>query len=219
MSVDLDWIPSNPFGKFKCSYKDPKRIVLTQSEIDSLINTEFKHPRLAEIRDVFVFCCYTGFAYSEVHRFRSQDLVLGMDGEYWLTIHRTKTGERESVPLLPVAMEIVKRYENHPRRIKSNQLLPVKANQVYNAYLKEVAVLCGINKHLTTHIARHTFATTITLTNGVPIETVSKMLGHSKISTTQIYAKVLDNKVSSDMQDLKDKLSSPTQKTQIKRTS
>jgi site-specific recombinase XerD len=219
MSVDLDWIQSNPFSKFKCSYKDPKRIVLTQSEITSLITTEFKQPRLAEIRDVFVFCCYTGFAYSEVHKFRSQDLVIGMDGEHWLTTHRKKTGERESVPLLPVALEIVKRYENHPRRLRSNQLLPVKANQVYNAYLKEVAVLCGIDKHLTTHIARHTFATTITLSNGVPIETVSKMLGHSKISTTQIYAKVLDNKVSSDMQDLKDKLSLPTQKTKSKRTS
>ncbi|MFT6923328.1 MAG: site-specific recombinase XerD [Crocinitomicaceae bacterium] len=219
MSVDLDWIHSNPFDKFKCSYKDPKRIVLTQSEINSLINTEFKMPRLAEIRDVFVFCCYTGFAYSEVHKFRSQDLVIGMDGEHWLTTHRKKTGERESVPLLPVALEIVKRYENHPRRLRSNQLLPVKANQVYNAYLKEVALLCGIDKHLTTHIARHTFATTITLSNGVPIETVSKMLGHSKISTTQIYAKVLDNKVSSDMQDLKEKLNFTTQKTKSKRTS
>jgi site-specific recombinase XerD len=142
-----------------------------------------------------------------------------MDGEHWLTTHRKKTGERESVPLLPVALEIVKRYENHPRRLRSNQLLPVKANQVYNAYLKEVALLCGIDKHLTTHIARHTFATTITLSNGVPIETVSKMLGHSKISTTQIYAKVLDNKVSSDMQDLKEKLNFTTQKTKSKRTS
>lgn len=206
MCVDLEWISSNPFDKFKCSYKSPDRTILTQAEIDVLVNTVFIMPRLAEIRDVFVFCCYTGFAYSEVHKFKQGDLVLGIDNEYWLTTHRKKTGERESVPLLPIAYDIVKRYETNSRCMRTGQLLPVKSNQVYNAYLKEVATICRIDKYLTTHIARHTFATTVALSNGVPIETVSKMLGHNKLATTQIYAKVLDTKVSADMKELKNKL-------------
>ncbi len=219
MCVDLEWIASNPFDKFKCTYKNPDRTILTQTEIDTLVSTNFIMPRLAEIRDVFVFCCYTGFAYSEVHKFKQGDLVLGIDGEYWLTTNRKKTGERESVPLLPIAYAIVKRHETNSRCIRTGQLLPVKSNQVYNSYLKEVANICGIKKHLTTHIARHTFATTVALSNGVPIETVSKMLGHNKLATTQIYAKVLDTKVSADMQILKSKLNANQEKTKIKRTS
>jgi site-specific recombinase XerD len=218
MCVDLDWIPSNPFDAFKCSYKDPKRILLTESEIENLINTQIEIPRLAEIRDVFVFCCYTGFAYSEVHSLSRNDLNIGMDGEYWITKYRKKTGERESVPLLPVALEIVNRYENHRRCKNSRKLLPVICNQLFNAYLKEIAIICRIQKSLTTHMARHTFATTITLSNGVPIETVSKMLGHSKISTTQIYAKVLDTKVSADMKQLKSKLEQNTKELNIEKS-
>lgn len=206
MSVDLDWIPSNPFNKFKCTYRSPDRVVLSQNEIDRLVKKDFEIERLSEIRDVFVFCCYTGFAYSEVHKFKREDLTKGIDGELWLTTFRQKTGERESVPLLPIAYEVVQRYKSHPLCKKTNKLLPVKSNQVFNMYLKEIATLCGIKTHLTTHIARHTFATTIALSNGVPIETVSKMLGHSKLATTQIYAKVLDHKVSEDMQTLKAKL-------------
>jgi site-specific recombinase XerD len=204
--VDNDWLELNPFDRFKCGYKSPDRIVLSQSEIDALINKQFTVPRLAEIRDVFVFCCYTGFAYSEVHKFKFDDVIIGIDGERWITTYRKKTGERESVPLLPIAFEIVQRYKEHPLCIKTGKLLPVKSNQVYNSYLKEVAALCNIKKHLTTHIARHTFATTIALSNGVPIETVSKMLGHARVTTTQIYAKVLDLKTSQDMQTLKAKL-------------
>jgi site-specific recombinase XerD len=107
------------------------------------------------------------------------------------------------VPLLPQAEEIIQKYEQHPYCVKTGALLPVKSNQKMNAYLKEVAPLCGIKKELTMHIARHTFATTVTLSNGVPIETVSKMLGHTKLVTTQIYAKVLDTKVSQDMKALR----------------
>lgn len=219
IAVELEWILANPFAQFKCSYKSPERVVLTQTEIDSLINTEIEIPRLSEVRDVFVFCCYTGFAYSEVHKFKRDDLTVGIDGEYWLTTYREKSKERESVPLLPIALEIVQRYEEHEYCSEYNKLLPVNSNQRYNAYLKEVADLCGIKKHLTTHIARHTFATTITLSNGVPIETVSRMLGHSKLSTTQIYAKVLDRKVSDDMQILKGKLHGNNNSVQQKRTS
>lgn len=210
MCVEVDWLPANPFNAFKCSYVNPERQVLTSEEIKTLLKKDIKMPRLAMIRDVFVFCCYTGFAYSDVYKFEHDALDRGIDGEYWLTTFRQKTGIRESVPLLPVALEIVQRYQKDKYCIKHNKLLPVISNQRYNSYLKELATICGIDKELTSHIARHTFATTVTLSNGVPIETVSKMLGHTKISTTQIYAKVLDNKVSSDMKDLREKLAEVT---------
>lgn len=206
MCVEIDWLPANPFNAFKCSYVNPEREVLTSDEINALLEKDIKMPRLAMIRDVFVFCCYTGFAYSDVYKFEHDALDRGIDGDYWLTTFRQKTGIRESVPLLPVALEIVQRYQEDKYCIKHNKLLPVISNQRYNSYLKELAAICGIDKELTSHIARHTFATTVTLSNGVPIETVSKMLGHTKLSTTQIYAKVLDTKVSADMQALKQKL-------------
>lgn len=207
MCVEVEWLDSNPFNAFKCSYINPERVVLTQAEIQAMIDTKILMPRLAKIRDVFVFCCFTGFSYSDVYKFTKDELTIGIDGEYWITTHRKKTGVRESVPLLPAAMEVVQRYENDPYCEKYNKLLPVVSNQRYNSYLKELATICGIDKELTSHIARHTFATTVTLSNGVPIETVSKMLGHTKLSTTQIYAKVLDHKISEDMMALKDKLS------------
>lgn len=209
-AVDLEWMPTNPFHRFSCSYIDPQREVLSESELYKLINKKIDIPRLAQVRDVFVFCCYTGFAYADVYKFDQDSLTIGIDGEYWITTNREKTGTRESVPLLPEALKVVKRYSNHPDCIKTGKLLPVNSNQRYNAYLKELADICGIKKHVTTHIARHTFATTVTLSNGVPIETVSKMLGHKKLATTQIYAKVLDIKVSSDMLKLKSLLSSQT---------
>lgn len=205
--VDMEWIDSNPIARFKCTYKNPERVVLTQEEIDIMLNTNFMVKRLEEIRDVFIFCCYTGFAYADVYKLKTKDLVIGIDGEHWLTIFRQKTGERESVPLLPIAFDIVQKYKEHAGCKKHGKLLPVMSNQIYNNYLKEVAALCGIDKTLTSHIARHTFATTVTLSNGVPIETVSKMLGHTRLVTTQIYAKVLDHKISNDMKALKEKLS------------
>src|SRR5690554_458217 len=207
IAIGLDWIPSNPFNNFKCTYIAPKREVLTQEEIDRIRFKKIDIKRLAEVRDVFIFCCYTGFAYSDIYNFEYDAITKGLDGEFWLTTERQKTGVKESVPLLPVALEIIKKYREHPYCINKNRLLPVNSNQRYNGYLKEIADICGINKRITSHIARHTFATTITLSNGVPIETVSSMLGHSSIRTTQIYAKVVESKVSQDMKSLKSILS------------
>jgi integrase len=170
------------------------------------MNKEFNIERLKEVRDVFVFCCYTGFAYADVFKFNQNAVMIGLDGNYWLSTNRQKTGTKEKVPLLPIALEIIERYKNHPYCVEQNKLLPVNSNQRYNSYLKELADACNINKHLTTHIARHTFATTVTLANGVPIETVSAMLGHTNIRTTQIYAKVVEKKMSEDMEILKSKL-------------
>jgi site-specific recombinase XerD len=171
-----------------------------------LINKKLHIERLEEVRDVFIFCCYTGFAYSDVFNFQQNAVMKGLDGNLWLTALRQKTGVKESVPLLPVALQIIEKYKNHDYCNENNKLLPVKSYCNYNSHLKEVAELCGISKNLSTHIARHTFATTITLANGVPIETVSSMLGHCSIKTTQIYAKVVEKKVSDDMLILKNKL-------------
>ncbi len=203
VAVSVEWIPKNPFDNFRCSYTNPEREILTQTELDVMQHKLILMPRLAEVRDVFLFCCYTGFAYSDIYKFERDAITIGMDGDYWLSTIRQKTGTRESVPLLPLAMEIINRYKEHPVCVKFDKLLPVNSNQKYNAYLKEIAEICGIKKTLTSHMARHTFATTVTLSNGVPLETVSKMLGHTKLSTTQIYAKVLDTKVSQDMGALK----------------
>jgi len=203
VAVSVEWMPKNPFDNFRCSYTNPEREILTQTELDTMQHKLILMPRLAEVRDVFLFCCYTGFAYSDIYKFERDAITIGMDGDYWLSTIRQKTGTRESVPLLPLALEIINRYKEHPVCVKFNKLLPVNSNQKYNAYLKEIAEICGIKKTLTSHMARHTFATTVTLSNGVPLETVSKMLGHTKLSTTQIYAKVLDTKVSHDMGALK----------------
>jgi len=162
-------------------------------------------PRLARVRDIFLFSCYTGLAYVDVEKLTPDNLVIGIDKKRWIYTFREKTGNKSNIPLLPKATALIDKYA--AEALSSGRLLPVITNIKTNAYLKEIADICGIKKNLTFHMARHTFATTVTLSNGVPIETVSNMLGHSKITTTQIYAKVLENKVSSDMMELERKLS------------
>lgn len=216
MAVGLDWIPSNPFTQFKCSYTSPDREILNQDELNLIMNKKMHTTRLEEVRDVFIFCCYTGFAYADVYQFENDAVMKGLDGNLWLSTNRQKTGTKESVPLLPIPLEILSKYQDHEYCKKYNKLLPVNSNQLYNSYLKEIADLCGIKKKLTSHIARHTFATTVTLANGVPIETVSAMLGHSNIRTTQIYAKVVEQKVSDDMEMLRRKLSQTNKLSNVK---
>lgn len=206
MAIGLDWIQHNPFNQFRCSYKNPDREILNQPEINAMINKKLDNPRLEKVRDIFIFCCYTGFAYADVKAFERNAVTIGLDGEYWLKTNRMKTGIKESVPLLPKALEIIEKYKNHAYCVRKNKLLPVICNQKYNEYIKEVALHCDIDKNLTSHIARHTFATTITLTNGVPLKTVSSMLGHASIKTTEIYAKIVEQKVSDDMKSLREKL-------------
>jgi integrase len=155
---------------------------------------------------MFVFCCYTGLAYADVHKLKRSELVEGIDDDLWIYTHRQKTDTLSRIPVLPVALSIIHAYKDHSQCIVKDALLPIMSNQKMNAYLKEIADLCKIKKPLTFHIARHTFATTVTLNNGVPIESVAKMMGHTSIKTTQIYAKVVDHKISSDMQKLREKL-------------
>jgi site-specific recombinase XerD len=202
-AIANEWLDRDPFARFKCTHKESSRTFLSQQELDAIIKKEFTIPRLSQVRDIFVFSCYTGLAYSDIEKLTPDDVRLGIDGEKWITINRRKTDTRSSIPLLPQALQIVERYKDDPVANNSGKLLPVISNQKMNAFLKEIATLCYVNKNLTYHMARHTFATTVTLTNGVPIETVSKMLGHTNIKTTQIYSKVVDSKVSQDMRNLK----------------
>jgi site-specific recombinase XerD len=207
MATQNSWLEKNPFTGFKCTYKKVNREVLTIDEVLAIENKDFRIERLRHVRDLFIFSCYTGLAYADVMRLTPKNISLGIDGEYWICTHRKKTDEQVRIPILPKAFAIIEKYRDHPSVVNSGSLLPHFSNQKLNSYLKEIADVCGIEKNLTFHLARHTFATTITLTNGVPIETVSKLLGHSSIKITQIYAKVVEKKVSEDMNILRDKLS------------
>lgn len=202
-----DWLDKNPFANYKSKVKEVERVYLTEKEIQSIIEKDFKTERLSLVRDIFLFSCFTGLAYIDVKNLTKSHISFGIDGEKWIFTHRQKTESASKIPILPVTQMIIDKYENHPQSINEDKLLPILSNQKMNAYLKEIAGVCEIEKELTFHIARHTFATTVTLTNGVPIESVSKMLGHKNLRTTQHYAKVLDRKVSDDMKILKDKFS------------
>jgi site-specific recombinase XerD len=200
-----NWLTQNPFINFKSSAKAKERTFLTQPELDDIAGRKLNIERLAQVRDIFVFCCYTGLSYADVQKLKRDEVGIGIDGDKWIFTNRQKTDTSSRIPLLPITLKILNGYQNHPQCENKGLLLPVLSNQKMNAYLKEIADLCGIPKHLTFHLARHTFATTVTLSNGVPIETVSKMLGHTNIKTTQHYAKTLDLKVSKDMAALKEK--------------
>jgi site-specific recombinase XerD len=202
-----DWLDKNPFANYKSKVKEVERVYLTETEIQSIIEKDFKTERLSLVRDIFLFSCFTGLAYIDVKNLTKSHISFGIDGEKWIFTHRQKTESASKIPILPVTQMIIDKYENHPQSNNQEKLLPILSNQKMNAYLKEIATVCEIEKELTFHIARHTFATTVTLTNGVPIESVSKMLGHKNLRTTQHYAKVLDRKVSEDMKILKDKFS------------
>ncbi|MGE0079611.1 MAG: site-specific integrase [Bacteroidales bacterium] len=204
MAIKNDWLDRDPFQKFQPTFIKSNRQFLTADELASIEQKQFKIIRLQHVKDVFIFSCYTGLAYIDVYELTPKNLSIGIDGEYWINTTRHKTDIPVRIPLLPQAMAIIEKYKNNPRVLESGRLLPVYANQLLNSYLKEIATLCSIEKPLTFHIARHTFATTVTLTNGVPIETVSKLLGHTSIKTTQIYAKVIEQKVSNDMKNLRE---------------
>ncbi|OBX23393.1 MULTISPECIES: site-specific integrase [Bizionia] len=202
-----DWITKDPFLHWKAKLKTIDREFLSKEELQTVIDKEFEIPRLELVKDIFIFSCFTGLAYIDVKQLSKNDIVIGIDGEHWIKTKRAKTHTRSNIPLLPIPADIVRKYEEHPQVINTHKLLPILSNQKMNSYLKTIADSCAINKNLTYHLARHTFATTVTLTNGVPIESVSKMLGHKSLKTTQHYAKILDRKVSADMSVLKSILS------------
>ncbi|GEO10739.1 site-specific integrase [Segetibacter aerophilus] len=203
-AIRLGYILTNPMATYSLTFKQPSRYPLSSEEIDLLRNVELSSETLQKVRDVFIFQCFTGLSYSDVKRLKHFHLLAGADGETWIKMERQKTKVPFSIPLLPHAVTVFNCYLN---RAEHNEcFFPVLSNQKMNDNLKVIQHIAGIGKNLTTHLARHTFATTITLSNGVPIETVSKMLGHTNLRTTQIYAKVVDTKISSDMKALKDQL-------------
>ena len=204
--IQSGFIQRNPFVGFKMVKKEVVREILSKEDLEKMAVTPFPTERSSQVRDIFLFCCYTGLAYADIKKLKRSEIVIGVDGERWIFTARQKTDTPSKIPLLPAAQEVMAKYENHPICVNKNLLMPVLSNQKMNDYLKQIADLCGINKVLTFHIARHTFATTVTLSNGVPIETVSKMLGHKSLRTTQHYAKILDLKVSQDMKALREKL-------------
>lgn len=203
-----NWVNKDPFFHWKAKWKKVEREVLNELELRTMMEKEFQMKRLEQVRDIFVFCCFTGLAYTDVQKLSQNHIVLKMNGTRWIKINRSKTDSRSTIPLLPAAEEIISKYANHPITLQNGLLLPVISNQRTNAYLKEIADACNIEKYLTFHLARHTFATTVTLANGIPIESVSKMLGHQSLKTTQIYAKVIDQKLKQDMDTIKDKYGS-----------
>ncbi len=204
LAFDLEWIDKDPFVKFKPKLIKTEREFLTSYELKSIENLSISIERLNIVKDLFVFSCYTGICYADIVQLGQNNVAIGIDGNKWIITKRQKTGTPVKVPLLPKALHLIEKYKNHHRTIDNRTLLPKISNQKLNSYLKEVADLSGVTKNLTFHMARHTFATTVTLSNGVPIETVSKLLGHTKIATTQIYAKVIEKKVSEDMQKLRE---------------
>ena len=203
--LDNDWMEKDPTTRYEGKMKEVERDFLTEDELNRIYNKRFSSERLTLVKDIFIFSCYTRLAYVDVKGLKKDHIAIGIDGEKWIFKNRQKTDTKSKIPVLPIAEEIIQKYADHPRCLNEDAILPILTNQKMNSYLKEIGDLCDIPKEITFHMARHTFATSVTLTNGVPIETVSKMLGHKNIQTTQHYAKVLDRKVSEDMMILKQK--------------
>jgi site-specific recombinase XerD len=203
IAIEKNYISKNPFVKFSMQYQDTNRGFLTQEEVEKMIVFRLDDEKLEQARDIFLFCCFTGLSYSDIASLTKQHLQLSFGNKMWIKGRRQKTDTEYNIPLLNIPQLILEKYANG--RL-SDKVLPVPEMVTYNNRLKRVAKICGIGKNMTSHLARHTFATTIALTKGVPIETVSKMLGHASIKTTQIYAKVINSKISNDMDMLAGKL-------------
>ena len=195
-------IVHDPFANYKIQLKKVDRGYLTEQEMNKIIQKKFPTKRLEQVRDIFIFSCFTGLAYIDVKELTKNHIRISFDGNIWIMTKRHKTKVNVNVPLMDIPKKILEKYEGE---LPDDKILPVLSNQKMNAYLKEIADVCGITKNLTFHLARHTFATTVTLAKGIPIETVSKMLGHTNIQTTQIYARITNDKISKDMEGLSEK--------------
>ncbi|GHV04019.1 transposase [Bacteroidia bacterium] len=195
VAAKYGWIHDNPFSGYNIHLKKTDRGYLTQEEIEILINQKFTERHLEKVRDVFVFCCFTGLSYIDVKRFTRDDIKTSFDGGLWIMGKRRKTDVGYNVPLLEIPKRILEKYKG---TLQNGKALPVTTNQYSNVYLKKIGEMCGLKKKLSFHLSRHTFAT-LTLSKGVSIESVSKMLGHTNIQTTQIYARITNDKISNDM--------------------
>lgn len=194
-----DWLKKDPFFGIQFKHEETHTEFLTQEELETVMNKEFTLPRLELVRDIFVFCAFTGLAFIDVKQLTPGHLVKDNNGALWIRKPRQKTGNMSNIPVLSVTQKLMDKYADHPECQKKGVLLPVLSNQKLNAYLKEIADLCGINKKLSMHVARHTAATVVFLANNVSMENVAKILGHSNTKMTQHYAKVLDSSIMRDM--------------------
>ena len=200
------WIADDPFSEIRFHQTQSNRDFLTEEELNAIINKKFDIPRLETVRDIFVFCALSGLAFTDAQHLTSEHITQDSNGDYWIRKPREKTNNMCNIPLLDIPRMIAEKYKNHPECIKKSVVLPVPSNQRMNSYLKEIADVCGIKKTLSTHIARHTFAC-IAIANKVSMESIAKMLGHSDLRTTKIYAKLMDKTVSEEMNVLKRKFS------------
>ncbi|MHA8070268.1 tyrosine-type recombinase/integrase [Aquirufa ecclesiirivi] len=204
-AYDLGILEAKCSIKFKVKYTNPHRSILNISELKTLINLKLAKPHLEEVKDCFVFQCYTGLAFSEIKALRKVN-IKNVEGEKWITINRKKTGNESKLILLPIAEAILTKYVNHPYCTKTSQLIPVKSNAKYNNALKQVQNAANLDTNLSSHIGRHIFASTVALQFGLPMETLAKVLGHTNLKTTMIYGKILDNKIKNDFAVLRNNL-------------
>lgn len=207
LALANEWIAKDPFIGIKFHEKEVIREFLTMDELLSIYHKEFPLERITVVRDVFIFAAFTGLAFIDVQQLSLEHIVKDNNGNLWIRKPRQKTKNMCNIPLLDIPLEILRKYADYPASKKKGALLPVPCNQKMNSYLKEIADLCQIKKNLTTHTARHSYATSVCLANGVSIENVAKMLGHSNIKMTQHYARVLDSSILKDMNNVRDVLS------------
>ncbi|WP_372758002.1 tyrosine-type recombinase/integrase [Mariniflexile sp.] len=199
VAVAENFLEKDPFILYKTKTVKIEVVFLTPEELKKLEEHEFTQPRLQFVKDLFVFCCYTGLPYRELMDLKYSNIIIGFDGNRWIKMKREKTSKALSIPLLPKALEIIERHSSSGKYVFARI-----SNQRYNSYLKEIAVIIGIDKNFTTHMARRTFASTVLLYNDVPMEIVSELLGHSNMKITQeSYGKVVQKKVSLEMEKLK----------------
>lgn len=204
VAIANGWMDRNPFIAFKAPYKLKEKVFLNEAELALLKAKKFHLERLSLVRDLFLFQCYTGLAFSDMANLKGRDVTIGIDGNPWIITYRQKTNIRCSIPLLPPALRILDQYNPRYKQELDKQLLPMYSNQKYNSYLKEIADFCGIVKELSSHAGRRTFATTVALANGISIETIRSVIGHTQTSKiTYQYAAVTDMKVSVEMERLR----------------
>jgi integrase len=209
------WLKINPFDDFKLSFKEVDRPYLTEDELRGVMSLELTKPRLEVVRDLFIFACFSGLCYSDILKLKGSELERDPRGVLWIKTRRQKTKVKAQIPLLQIPTAIIDKYCDLSLLSAEQKVLPVMSNQKLNSYLKEIQMTAKIEKILTFHVARHTFATTVTMLNGVPIESVARMLGHKNIKTTQHYARIVDSKIGNDMRELAGKIGERFELSQI----
>ena len=205
-AVAKGWVNNNMFAIFKCRYTDPHHDWLTMQELERLKNTDFKDEKLNIIRDVFLFSSFTGLSYQEVYTLKPSDIIIGIDGKKWISKNRRKTGGDETLPLLPLPLQLLDKYKDHPLCVRRGRLLPVPTNEHYNRCLKQISKIGQFNAILKTHKARYFFANEVAYNNGVPLKTVSKMLGHKSVKTTEVYVRANRQNISENMEMVEKKM-------------